>query len=107
MPRGICLGRRGTPEERFLVKVEKHPDGCWQWLGALNERGYALFEASVTRGSKRAHRWSYEFYRGSIPDGLTLDHLCCNKACVNPWHLEPVTRHENLRRWHERRRVAK
>jgi len=52
----------------------------------------------VARRTIRAHRASYEAFVGPIPDGLDLDHLCRNKPCINPAHLEPVTRAENLRR---------
>lgn len=86
----IHLGRHGTAEEHFWVKVEKTAD-CWLWLGA-KAAGYGLF-----RGH-RAHRWAYENLRGPIPEDLTIDHLCRARACVNPAHMEAVTREENTRR---------
>jgi HNH endonuclease len=70
---------------------------CWAWTGALNNRGYG----SVTNGkggSMLAHRKSYEIAVGPIPTGLEIDHLCRNTRCINPNHLEPVTRAENARR---------
>lgn len=70
---------------------------CWEWQGAINNRGYG----SVTNGkggSMLAHRKAYELAVGSIPTGLEIDHLCRNTRCVNPCHLEPVTRAENARR---------
>lgn len=70
---------------------------CWEWVGALNSRGYG----SMTNGrgsSMLTHRKAYEVVVGKIPYGLTIDHLCFNKPCVNTDHLEAVTRAENTRR---------
>lgn len=64
---------------------------CWPYLGA-NTQGYGIY------GKRRAHRVSYEMLVGPIPEGLHLDHLCRNRACVNPGHLEPVSHRENMRR---------
>lgn len=84
------LGRRGTEEESFWVKVTKTAT-CWLWT-ASKVNGYGQF-----RGH-RSHRWAYEKAHGSIPEGMTLDHLCRNRACVNPDHMELVSRSENSRR---------
>lgn len=82
------------PRVRFWATVEK-TETCWLWIGSKN-RGYGAF--NPTHGSSvRAHRYAYELLVGPIPDGLTLDHLCRVRACVNPAHLEPVTRGENVR----------
>ena len=71
--------------------------GCWEWQRALTRGGYG--SATLASGEcRRAHRWVYESRIGPIPDGLQLDHLCRNKRCVNPDHLEPVTHAENQRR---------
>ena len=73
---------------------------CWVWIASLDTTGYGRFW-SGTRPDRRlqpAHRISYELSVGYIPDGMDIDHLCRNRCCVNPSHLEPVTRKENLRR---------
>lgn len=77
-------------ETRFWTKVDKAaPNGCWVWTAAT-VKGYGRFALAGMPGAL-AHRVSYTITRGPIPDGLTLDHLCRNRACVNPDHLEPVT----------------
>lgn len=82
---------------RFQRLVVVDDAGCWLWQGALQQGGYGTFKIQG-RGSKRAHRIAYELYRSEIPKGMDLDHLCRVRHCVNPWHLEPVSRAENLRR---------
>ena len=82
-------------EERFWSKVDKS-DGCWVWTAWNNGQGYGRFSGG--RGATYAHRFSYELARDAIPDGLQLDHLCRNRGCVNPAHLEPVTNRENALR---------
>ena len=81
-------------KERFLSNIDI-PNECWEWQGQIIT-GYGRFK--IGRRSYAAHRISYEFFIGPIPSGKELDHLCFNKACVNPNHLEPVTHEENVRR---------
>lgn len=71
-------------------------NGCWDWVGTKHPGGYGQFRRHGRM--QRAHRVLYEDIVGKIPDGLTLDHLCRNRGCVNPAHMEPVTRRENILR---------
>lgn len=82
-------------EKRFIDKVNK-TNSCWIWVGAIGRDGYGGFGIGGKRHA--AHRVSYELYTGEIPQGLEIDHLCSNKKCVNPSHLEAVTHGENIRR---------
>ncbi len=73
-------------------------DDCWTWTGYV-DRGYGKIGVGGRRGRvRRVHRLGWELLVGPVPDDLTLDHLCRNRACWNPDHLEPVTAEENNRR---------
>lgn len=69
---------------------------CWIWPYSTNKEGYGHFQKD--RKQHDAHRWFFEFFRGSIPVNTELDHICRNRACVNPEHLEPVSHRENCLR---------
>lgn len=84
---------------RWENKIERIPEsGCWIWLGATWSNGYGSVHLKNPRRNCGAHRAIYEALVGPIPAGLDLDHLCRVRCCVNPAHLEPVTRKENLER---------
>jgi hypothetical protein len=85
-----------SAERRFIRHIIVSPDNCWLWDASTKEKGYANFQFEQRRVA--GHRWAYKTFRGEIPEGLTLDHLCRIPSCVNPWHLEPVTRWENVYR---------
>ena len=123
--RGLCSEHygwaryRGFPDDPqpprdlgdwLAERWEAGPDGCWNWTGATGKDGYgraglhhprwvAQLPPELTRPAKwLAHRLSYIVHVGPIPDGLTLDHLCRNRRCINPGHLEPVTNRVNILR---------
>jgi HNH endonuclease len=82
--------------ERFFKHIAIEQNGCWLWQRAKDWDGYGLFK--IYPRMLRAHRWAYEEFIGPIADGLQIDHLCRNKSCVNPDHLEVVTPLENTQR---------
>lgn len=97
---------RFYPEEQvkasFEAKYIPEPNsGCWLWLATLNNMGYpqlAVAQKKNGTSTKLAHRLSYEWFKGPIPKGKVLDHLCRLPCCVNPDHLEPVTQRINVLR---------
>lgn len=87
-----------SPIDRFLKFVFPEPNtGCWVWGGYLWKSGYGCFRLDPKSTSKLAHRASYTLFKGNIPEGLEINHLCHNKWCVNPDHLEAVTHLSNIR----------
>ena len=99
--------RRNQPltDKWIWARVSPCPNtGCWWWMSAISKWGYGM----ATRCGKHeaAHRVIYRFFRGEFPAHLDLDHLCRQRSCVNPWHLEPVTRAINLQRGNSGKNLA-
>ena len=83
--------------ERFWMKVETDREtGCWEWIAALNNRGRAVY--GIGGRTHLAYRLAWEHFCGPIPDGMTVDHLCASRVCVNPEHMELVSREVNSSR---------
>lgn len=84
------------PIERFLEKIIITDSGCWEWLGSKSNGGYGQFIINTKK--LYIHRFIYEYYHGQICPDLQIDHLCRNRKCGNPNHLEQVTQQENISR---------
>jgi hypothetical protein len=93
----VMPGVPAPAEERFWRFVKKTDDGCWFWVGGKDRKGYGRFRAE-NKKFWSAHRWAYQYFVGSIPEGMQTDHLCRTPSCVNPAHMEIVTNDENQRR---------
>lgn len=111
LKRGLCgkhytrLIRTGTTSSPFIDNWSRFTlgdQGCWLWQGSIYWNGYGQL-SRVFRGTQLAHRAFYIRQHGPLPRGTDLDHLCRVRSCVNPDHLEPVTRAENLKRGHQAR----
>lgn len=97
--------RYPTMEARLIANSVLQPFcDCWLWMGKTSKRHGGRVDGRISiriKGrhvSRRAHRVSYETFRGDIPDGHEIDHKCRNTLCINPAHLEPVTPAENIAR---------
>lgn len=85
--------------DRLMRHIDKQPDGCWLWTSTLQPNGYGrIGEGGKYGRGVLSHRASYEQFIGPIPAAMTIDHLCRNRRCVNPAHLEVVTLRENVLR---------
>ena len=79
-----------------MSKVAIDENKCWNWTGHITKNGYGV--TSISSKQYMAHRYTYEWKFGKIKDGLVIDHLCRNRKCVNPDHLEAVSLQENINR---------
>lgn len=114
--RGLCerhyrrfMKTGTTAAAQFLDDLQRYaidPSGCWLWTGALWPNGYGK-TARPFFSTQLAHRVFYMAHGRKIPDGLDLDHLCRVRHCVNPEHLEPVSRSVNLQRGFDARKTCK
>ena len=95
-PRPASLRKGKTLAERFATRIKIIESGCWEWQGGINRNGYGIFDGNV--GFNNPHRFACVVVNGAIPDNLVCDHLCRNRKCANPNHLEIVTRSENTKR---------
>ncbi len=81
--------------ERFFQYVQPVTEsGCWVWMGCASPKGYGKF--NIKNRSTMAHRISYEHFNGPIPQGLSIDHVCRVRCCVNPYHMHICTNQENV-----------
>lgn len=88
-------------EAMFTIEWRGHTSACWIWQRVKQAGGYGV------KGNVLAHRYFWQIVNGPVPDGLEIDHLCCNRDCVRPDHLEAVTKRENIVRAFARRRARR
>jgi hypothetical protein len=87
-----------TVKAKLLTKIQVLDNGCWIYLGNTNDGGYPTWRPYPTSKVEYVHRCSYEIFNGPIPEGLEPDHTCKRRNCINPEHLEAVTRRVNVLR---------
>jgi hypothetical protein len=82
--------------DRIVKGIAVSEDGCWEWQRHIDKSGYGIIWAGAWMS--RVHQVAYRIVKGDVPEGLEIDHLCRNRRCCNPHHLEAVTHAENMRR---------
>lgn len=87
--------KTASPAESLELRKSVTADGCWEWTGANNGSGYGAMYDHRTGGMAYPHRVSYELNVGPIPVGMVIDHICFNRLCFNPDHLQAITQSEN------------
>lgn len=92
----LAMTQPSAIHDRFTASFRTDPDGCWRWTAGRTGAGYGAFYP--TEQQVGAHVWSYRTFVGVIADGLVVDHLCGNRECVNPNHLDLTTRGDNVLR---------
>lgn len=96
MKAGELMWDMHTRLGRWIDRKVTHNGDCWEWTGSKTRNGYG--QVGIGGVGRMAHRVFYEYFIAEIPEGLDLDHLCRLRSCVNPWHLDPVSRSVNLYR---------
>lgn len=90
------------PPEKIFAQIQKTENGCWLWTGRIITYGYPIIFKPRTIDHKKSsilvHRWIYQQYKGQIPKGFDVHHVCNNKVCVNPNHLEALDRNTHLKK---------
>ena len=93
---------------RFMTKINKTPSGCWEWIASTDRDGYGNFNYPTSTSTiKRAHRASYDYFYGGIPEGMQVLHKCDNPPCVNPTHLYLGSNQQNVNDREDRNRNHK
>jgi hypothetical protein len=106
-PGSDCLPRGSSAVDRLMFRTALLPNGCWEWRGARNPKGYGNIRVESYGPARSVHRVAYTELVGPIAEGLEIDHLCRNRSCINPEHLEAVSRTVNVQRVDQRKSVCK